>query len=334
MGLFSKKVCDICGDEIGLLGNKKLADGNLCKHCAEKLSPYFDDRRNSTVEEIARQLRYREENAKRLVDFHPTLMLGMKTKIYLDEEKGAFLVSYRNDWRVGNPDIISLNSVVDCTYRVIENRSEVKDKTPEGRYVSYNPPRYTYSYQFLITIAVDTPWFQSISFELTDVRPKNKIGQDYREYDRYAREICQIMKEGPSVQVEEDVTENTLQAGQWKCECGQINTDAFCTACGARKPVPAADSNVWKCACGHTNTTAFCTECGAKKPEEASLNPEEWKCECGHINKGKFCTECGKPRPIKPAVVAKRFCTECGYQVPDPSNPPRFCPNCGKPFTA
>ena len=31
MGLFDKKVCDICGEKIGLLGNRKLDDGNLCR---------------------------------------------------------------------------------------------------------------------------------------------------------------------------------------------------------------------------------------------------------------------------------------------------------------
>lgn len=62
MGLFDKKNCDICGDKIGLLGNRKLDDGNLCKNCAAKLSPWFEERRHSTVEEIKRQLDYREEN--------------------------------------------------------------------------------------------------------------------------------------------------------------------------------------------------------------------------------------------------------------------------------
>ena len=52
MGLFDKKYCDICGEKIGLLGNRKLENGNLCKNCARKLSPWFSDRRGSTVEEI------------------------------------------------------------------------------------------------------------------------------------------------------------------------------------------------------------------------------------------------------------------------------------------
>lgn len=51
MGLFDKKYCDICGEKIGLLGNRKLEDGNLCKDCARKLSPFFSERRSSTVEE-------------------------------------------------------------------------------------------------------------------------------------------------------------------------------------------------------------------------------------------------------------------------------------------
>ena len=52
MGLFDKKNCDICGDKIGLLGNRKLDNGNLCKNCAGKLSPWFEERRHSTVEDI------------------------------------------------------------------------------------------------------------------------------------------------------------------------------------------------------------------------------------------------------------------------------------------
>ena len=61
MGLFDKKICDICGEKIGLLGNRKLDDGNLCKDCAKKLSPWFEERRHSTVEDIKRQLEYREK---------------------------------------------------------------------------------------------------------------------------------------------------------------------------------------------------------------------------------------------------------------------------------
>ena len=49
MGLFNSKVCDICGQKIKLLSNKKLKDGNLCKECANKLSPFFKERKESTI---------------------------------------------------------------------------------------------------------------------------------------------------------------------------------------------------------------------------------------------------------------------------------------------
>ena len=55
MGLLDKKYCDICGEKIGLLGNRKLEDGNLCKDCAKQLSPWFSDRRRSTVEDIIKR---------------------------------------------------------------------------------------------------------------------------------------------------------------------------------------------------------------------------------------------------------------------------------------
>ncbi|MBQ2231826.1 MAG: DUF4428 domain-containing protein, partial [Erysipelotrichaceae bacterium] len=49
MGLFDKKYCDICGKEIGLLGNRKLEDGNMCKNCAAKLSHWFTGRKRTSV---------------------------------------------------------------------------------------------------------------------------------------------------------------------------------------------------------------------------------------------------------------------------------------------
>ena len=50
MGLFEKKYCDICGEKIGLLGNRKLEDGNICSKCAGKLSDRKSTRLNSSHE--------------------------------------------------------------------------------------------------------------------------------------------------------------------------------------------------------------------------------------------------------------------------------------------
>ena len=93
MGLFDKKYCDICGEKIGLLGNRKLENGNLCKNCAKKLSPWFSDRRNSTVKEIKEQLAYREANQEKVATFHTTRTLAPDTKVLLDEDAGKFMVT-------------------------------------------------------------------------------------------------------------------------------------------------------------------------------------------------------------------------------------------------
>ena len=59
MGLFDrlkKQDCEICGKEVGMFGYKKLQDGEICKDCVKLLSPWFEDRRESTVAQIKEQL--------------------------------------------------------------------------------------------------------------------------------------------------------------------------------------------------------------------------------------------------------------------------------------
>ena len=102
MGLFDKKICDICGEKIGLLGNRKPDDGNLCKDCAKKLSPWFEERRHSTVEDIKRQLEYREKNKKAVMDFCITRQINTRNyNVLLMIIRGILLL--RGNWMLMKP---------------------------------------------------------------------------------------------------------------------------------------------------------------------------------------------------------------------------------------
>ena len=133
MGLFDKKYCDICGEKIGLLGNRKLEDGNLCKDCAKKLSPFFSERRHSTVEEIKQQLVCRKENELHLAAFHPDSIFGKFKKVYVDRAGAKFIVTTATNWRDDNPDLISFSQVTGVDTDIHENKTEIYYRDEEGK---------------------------------------------------------------------------------------------------------------------------------------------------------------------------------------------------------
>jgi len=168
--LFEKKECSICGGEIGLLGNRKLEDGNCCKDCAKKLSPWFDDRRHSTVEQIKEQLAYREANRAELDGFRPTVAYGEGYTLRAEVVNGIparFVVERYEDFKEENADIICFKDVTSFNIDVQESDQELKRRNSDGEMVSYYPPRYEYSYDFYAEIKVNHPYFDDIRVEIS-----------------------------------------------------------------------------------------------------------------------------------------------------------------------
>ena len=229
--LFEKKVCDVCGGEIGLLGNRKLENGNLCKNCAAKLSPWFSDRRNSTVEEIKAQLDYREANREKVAAFCTTRTLGENTKLLLDEDAGVFLVTSARDLKEANPDVLAFSDVTGCELDIDESEDEITFKNAQGEEKSYNPPRYHYDYNFYITIHVRNPYFDEIRFRLnrstvetepvSQMRYQPEQNAEYRRYQQAGEEIREIL-----LQIRQETREEAAATAAPK-------TAVTCPYCGA-----------------------------------------------------------------------------------------------------
>lgn len=303
MGLFDKKYCDICGEKIGLLGNRKLEDGNLCKDCAKKLSPFFSDRRHSTVAEIKEQLAYREENERRLADFHPDMTFGESRKVYVDRSGAQFIVTSASNWRNVNPDLIQFGNVKNITTDIHESKNEIYYKDSEGNRKSYNPRRYECDYAFNVTIMVDSPWFDKIELELSDGnRPDSPYTDLYRKYEEQMHTLVSTLSRRDSAPAagasaapktrEQEIMENVLKEKTWMCtSCNFPNYGTLtCKNCGAA----LADEKL----IGLARDIAKATIMMEGAPAAQSSTSDGWKCEfCGSQNQGKFCENCGAAKP-------------------------------------
>ena len=240
--VFEKKQCSICGGDIGLLGNRKLEDGNMCKECASKLSPFFSDRRSSTVEEIEQQLAYREENKEAVKQFHTTRTIGENMKLLLDEDARKFIVTRSRNLEDANPDVINYSDVTGVDFKIDEDKSEEKREDKDGNKVSYNPPKFIFEYDFHITIHVNNPYFDTISYQLNpsavrtnednplpmNQKPNERQNREYQEYEKMGNDIKNVL------------TAARQEARQERESAAAPKTPVICPLCGATTiPTPA-----------------------------------------------------------------------------------------------
>ena len=305
MGLFDKKYCDICGEKIGLLGNRKLEDGNMCKDCAKKLSPFFSERRSSTVAEIKQQLAYREQNKQVLAGFSPMFTFGEDYKIYIDPMKQSFVVSRRNpgSWSDENPDVIPLSSVTGCNLRVDEDREEIYTQGKDGERVSYNPPRYKFTYDFYIDINVNNPYFDEITARLNDSDVEGMGTMEYNRYQQTAQQVINNLTQNGNAGMNNGYNQPMNNGYNQPMNNGMPMNQGYAPAGAYGQHNPYAQQNAYNQPMnngynqpmnnGYNQQPAY----GQPVQPQAPVS-QAWVCPaCNATNEGgRFCMACGTPR--------------------------------------
>lgn len=155
--------------------------------------------------------------------------------------------------------ILNYSQLTGSQLDIDEGRRELRRTGKDGKQVSYDPPRYEYSYNFDFTITVDTPYFNEMSFRLNprpiileseapsvfslvrSIDPSYNI--EYRRYIQLADEMRAAVDQARAVS-HAAPTANRVQNiptpaayVEWICPaCGGSNTGKFCEYCGTPRP--------------------------------------------------------------------------------------------------
>ena len=322
MGLFDKKFCDICGEKIGMLGNRKLEDGNMCKDCAKKLSPFCDDRRHSTIEQMKAHLQYREDNKAVLRAFSPTLTLGEDKKIYIDQMKGNFVVSRNRpgSWDEENPDVMPIASITSCGLDIDEDKDEIYMKNGQGQNVSYNPPRYNFYYNFKLKFLVSNPYFDDFEVKLNNFRVEGMGSMEYNRYQKMAMDIMNALGVNGNVNMNGGMGMNNMGMGGMPMGGMPMNNmggfapqgNMYGQQMGGYQQAPYGQNqnmgyqqnpygqqNMYGQPQGnmYNQQNAYGQQAPQNNAAFAQAASATWVCDCcGNTNEGAFCTGCGNKR--------------------------------------
>ena len=313
MGLFDKKFCDICGEKIGMLGNKKLEDGNMCKDCAKKLSPFCDDRRRSTLEQIKQHLQYRETNKAVLRGFTPTLVLGENKKFYIDQMNRTFVVSRHTpgDWDEENPDVIPVSQIISCSLDIDEDEEEIYMTNSEGDEVSYNPPRYNYSYDFTLKFLLNNPYFDDFEIQLNSFSVEGQQTMEYGRYQQMGMDIMNALGVRGAVNMNGNMG---MQGGMNNMYAQpQVNMGYQQNMYAQPQPNLGYQQNMYAQPVQNNmpyqqmpqqpypqpmqNNMPYQQPYAQQVPQNNAGFSHGWTCpNCGSVNQGAFCPNCGRPR--------------------------------------
>ena len=203
-----------------------------------------------------------------------------------------FVIERTDNYKSENADIVNFTDVVSFEIDEQEHERELKRRNDKGEEISYNPPRFEYSYDFYAKITVNHPYFDDMRFklnknsiELETVGYKTGFGLTRNSFDptlypeyRAARTWWDTMNELFSAGMQ----------GRQMVTGGQ--QPGFGTAVGygtapVQQPTPFA------------------------QPAPVQPTPVQ-------------------PAPAAPVAVGPKFCPNCGA----PAEGGKFCQSCGSPL--
>ena len=97
--------------------------------------------------------------ARRYRSVKPPRFLSTKTR-------AASSVTSARNYSEANPDVLELSDITGCTYDIDEGIDEVTRFDENNEAVSYDPPRFTHSYNFYVTVYVNNPYFDDMRFKV------------------------------------------------------------------------------------------------------------------------------------------------------------------------
>ncbi len=183
---------------------------------------------------------------------------NLATELRCQQQVDLILMDVQTENRE-NGLILNYSQLTGSHLDIDEGRRELRRTDKDGKQVSYDPPRYEYSYNFDFTITVDTPYFDEMSFRLNprpiileseapsvfslvrSINPSYNI--EYRRYIQLADEMraavdhaCAVSHAAPTANRVQNIPTPAASV-EWICPaCGGSNTGKFCEYCGTPRP--------------------------------------------------------------------------------------------------
>ena len=279
MGLFSKKVCSICGGESGFIMNQRLADGDVCKECRKNFSPFFTATSSMTLAYVKQHLAYREENKRELANFRPTYSVGRDKLLFIDSAQGKFALATDSELRNGTADIFNLSDFAGATFFIKESEHINREDHTKDYYY----------YEFYLVVSLNHQTIPEIEYRINSTyvrvdRTPVLPGQAERLYRGHGGVI---ITNGPLSGIEKRNLDKYM-------EYYSILQDMIDTLMSEAKKVPVGTQYV-------QNVVTPVTPPNAVNTAQGQV--------AGTMSSPKFCPNCGTP--VNPGA---KFCIECGMK--------------------